>query len=184
MNAKKKSDSIIKGQALQHQAAGAILKQLYSSTRKHIRLGQRVRGVVVILTNKSIIGNQIASLLETDGLRVEVACSDVEAYRLIAGGGIDALIVDIDDIRVSGLAMLSMCKHCRPPMTTYAICQGGCSKQMYLARRANCAGYFYLKEGGMLQLDSSRGMAAELIHACSTDKPAQQPSDRSICHAE
>jgi len=137
----------------------------------------------LILTENVIIGNQIISLLSGRGWQAQVVCSDVEAYNIIVQGTVDAVVADIDDVSLCGLSVLALCKHHYPPIPSYAICRDGNSKPMYLARRLNCAGYFYLKQGEIQQIDISRGMAARLASPASADTPFRQPATRRISHA-
>jgi len=134
----------------------------------------------LILTGNVIIGDQIASLLNAQGRQTQVVGSDVEVFNIIAQGRVDAVIADIDDISLGGLSVLALCKHHNPAIPSYAICRDGNSKPMYLARRLNCAGYFYLKQDEMQKIDTSRGMAAWLTSPASKDMPVYQASSRII----
>ncbi|MDQ6957577.1 MAG: DNA-binding response regulator [Mariprofundaceae bacterium] len=146
-------------------------------------MSEDVRGLVLILTGNAIIGNQIASLLNAHGRQAQVVCSDVQAYNMILQGIVGAVVADIDDVPVSGLSVLALCKHYNPSITSYAICRDGNSKPMRLARDLSCAGYFYLKQGEIQQIDTSRGMAVRFTPPDSTDEPAHQSPAWRISHA-
>jgi len=146
-------------------------------------MSEDIRGLVLILTGNEIIGEQIASLLDAHDRRTQVVRSDVQAYNMILTGTVHAIVADIDDVSLNGLSVLALCKHHDPSITSYAICRDGNSKAMRLARGLNCAGYFYLKEGEIQQIDTSRGMAARLASSVSMDEPVQPPIARRISHA-
>jgi len=130
-----------------------------------------------------MIGNHIASLMDAHSRQAQVVHSDVQAYNIILKGIVDAVVADIDDVALGGLSVLALCKHHNPSITTYAICRDGNSKPMHLARSLSCAGYFYLKQGEIQQIDTGRGMAIQLISSISADKPVHQPVARRISHA-
>jgi len=146
-------------------------------------MSEGIRGLVLILTGNVMIGNQIASLLGAHGRQAQVVRSDVQAYNMILQGIVDAVVADIDDVSLDGLSVLALCKHHNPSITSYAICRDGNSKPMHLARSLSCAGYFYLKQGEIPQIDTSRGMAARFIFPVSTDEPVHKPAARRISHA-
>jgi len=137
----------------------------------------------LILTGNVIIGNQIASLLNAQDQQTQVIRSDVDVYNMIAQGTVDTVVADIDDVSLGGLSVLALCKHYNPPVPSYAICRDGNSKSMRLARSLNCAGYFYLIQDEMQQIDTSRGMAARLAPPASTDVTMRQQASRRIRHA-
>jgi len=146
-------------------------------------MSEDIRGLVLILTGNEIIGDQIASLLDAQGQQTQVVRSDVQAYNMILTGTVQAIVADIDDVSLGGLSVLALCKHHDPSITSYAVCRDGNSKAMRLARGLNCAGYFYLKQGDIQQLDTSRGMAARFAFPVSTDEPVHPPIARRISHA-
>lgn len=74
---------------------------------------------------------------------------------------IDSVIVDIDSPGLNGLPCLFWCKVNRPMLTIYAICSGGNSKAMQIARNIGCKGYFYIKQGKIL-VDTRCGLARGL----------------------
>jgi len=146
-------------------------------------MSEDIRGLILILTGNVIIGNQVASLLNAHSRQTQVIHSDVQAYNIILTGTVHAIVADIDDVSLGGLSVLALCKHHNPSITTYAICRDGNSKPMHLARSLSCAGYFYLKQGEIQQIDTGRGMAIQLISSISADKPVHQPVARRISHA-
>jgi len=147
-------------------------------------LFEDIRGLVLILTENVIIGNQITSLLDVHDRQTQIVRSDVQAYNIILQGIVGAVVADIDDVSLGGLSVLALCKHHKPSITTYAICRDGNSKPMHLARSLSCAGYFYLKQGEIQQIDTGRGMAVRLTSSDSMDQPVHQPVTRRISHAE
>jgi len=146
-------------------------------------MSEDIRGLVLILTGNEIIGDQIASLLDAQGQQTQVVRSDVQAYNMILTGTVQAIVADIDDVSLGGLSVLALCKHHDPSITSYAICRDGNSKAMRIARGLNCAGYFYLKQGEVQQIETSRGMAARLASSVSMDEPVHPPVVQRISHA-
>jgi len=146
-------------------------------------MSEDIRGLVLILTGNEIIGDQIASLLNAQGQQTQVVRSDVQAYNMILTGTVQAIVADIDDVSLGGLSVLALCKHHDPSITSYAICRDGNSKAMRIARGLNCAGYFYLKQGEVQQIETSRGMAARLASSVSMDEPVHPPVVQRISHA-
>jgi len=118
--------------------------------------------LVVILTANAHIGNQVASLMQRSDRQTLVTCSDVHVYKMILHNSVHSVVADIDDLSLSGLSVLALCKHHSPPISIYAICQGGSTGPMRLARDINCAGYFFLKQSNTKHLDGSYGMVLEL----------------------
>jgi len=106
---------------------------------------------------------------------------------MIIQGIVDTVVADIDNVSLGGLSVLALCKHHNPPISSYAICRDGKSKPMRLARSLNCAGYFYLKEDEVPQVDTSRGMAAWLTSHAAARGPVRQllvePAARRTRHA-
>jgi len=146
-------------------------------------MSEDVRILVLILTGNTMIGSQVASLLNAHGWQTQVVRSDVQTYNMILTGTVHAIVADIDDVSLNGLSVLALCKHYEPSITSYAICRNGNSKAMRIARGLNCAGYFYLKQGEVQQIETSRGMAARLASSVSMDEPVHPPVARSISHA-
>jgi len=141
------------------------------------------RILVLILTGNTMLGNQLASLLHEHGWQTQVVRSDVQVYNMILTGTVHAIVADIDDLSLSGLSVLVLCKYHEPSITSYAICRDGHGKPMQIARSLNCAGYFYLKQGEIQQIDTNRGMAARLVSSVSMDGSVFQSVARRISHA-
>jgi len=126
-------------------------------------------GYGLILTESVIVGSQIASLLNACGWRTQVIHSDIQAYNIMVQEKVDAVIADIDDAAPGGLAVLVLCRHHSPPITSYAVCKDGNSPSMQPALGLDCSGYFYLKQGKAPQLDTSRGLAVHLSSPASEE---------------
>lgn len=117
----------------------------------------------LIMAGSPIIGHQIASLVAALGWQTDVVHDDIQARDHILTEAIDIVIADIDTVDLGGLAILAFCHHRYPALVTYAIAHAEDEYGKKMGRDAGgCQGYFYLEKGKM-QIDLSRGMAAELV---------------------
>jgi len=118
----------------------------------------------LILTSEASTGEQIAALGSAFGWRPHLVHSDKQAYEYLLHRHADIAIADIDAIRLGGLAVLTYCHHQTPSIATYAISPAEHPYRQHLARNlGGCDGFFYLRDGRP-DIDSSRGMAAQLAH--------------------
>jgi len=121
----------------------------------------------LILVEDTGTGNQITSLLEPYGWRMHVVHSDKHAYDLMLQESMDVVIADIDAVDLGGLAMLAYCHHQDPSIITYAIAPIDDGYRKKLARDlGGCRGFFYLINK-RLEIDTCRGVAAELATGLS-----------------
>jgi hypothetical protein len=74
---------------------------------------------------------------------------------------VDSIVVDIDTLELNGLSFLVWCKLNRPSIAIYAICSGGNTKSMRVARNLGCKGYFYFGQGKAL-VETRYGMARDI----------------------
>ncbi len=115
----------------------------------------------LILTGNVCLGYQIASLLHNVGGQTHVIHNDAHAYDLLRREKVDSVVVDIDTPGLNGLSYLCWCKFRRPSIAIYAICSGGNTKSMQVARSLGCKGYFYLGQGKAL-VETRYGMARNI----------------------
>ncbi|HXH72467.1 MAG TPA: DNA-binding response regulator [Mariprofundaceae bacterium] len=117
----------------------------------------------LILVDNVGLGHQVATLLKQSDWQTHVVYRDYEAYGLILRGEAFGVVADIDAPNLGGLAVLAYCHHHYPSIVTYAITESEGNETGKLAQQvAGCKGYFYLGDDN-LQIDTGRGMAAELL---------------------
>jgi hypothetical protein len=97
---------------------------------------------------------------------------DKLACDLVLQGRVDAVIADIDEVDLGGLAVLAYAKHHCPTVMTYAITE---DRNPYIKRLAlelaGCLGFIHRVQGRM-ELDTRTGLLTRLMpHVCQ-DEPS------------
>lgn len=118
----------------------------------------RFRGL--ILTPRIIAGHQIAALLQRHGWHA-VSLHERMCIKEIRATKPGILVVDIAEPDSHGLRLLQDCRKQHACGYVVAICLGGNTPGLRMARQLGVDGIFYLDRGG-LALDRSIGLAASL----------------------
>jgi hypothetical protein len=131
---------------------------------------EAARGLV--LSGNVILGHQVATLFaSTYGWRMQVLQQDKQACDLILQGSVDAVVADIDEVDLGGLAVLAYAKHHWPTIMTYAITE---DRNPYLKRLAlelgGCLGFIYRIKGRM-ELDARTGLLSRMMPRLGRDGP-------------
>lgn len=129
----------------------------------------------LILTVETMVGYQIALLLEAHGWRIRVVNDEFAAYQAVYRRDIDIIISDIGSWKAGGLAVMVWCKRHCPWVVPYAICRRDQWKLMQIARDyGGCEGYFYLTDDESPLLDTNHGMTARFLGRSATNERAMQ----------
>jgi DNA-binding NarL/FixJ family response regulator len=116
----------------------------------------------LILSSRIIAAHQTATLLERQGWQMSIEYDEATARQLIDTMQPALLVIDIDCPGLPGARLLAGFRHAHPGMRIVAICNGGNSQGMRMARALGIDGYFYLQPHGVA-VDSLRGMARQSV---------------------
>jgi len=134
---------------------------------------------VLILSPKTIAAHQVASLMQRYTQSSIVVETDLLAYRVLGCSHITHLVTDIDNLTLNGIAVGKWWQSTYKNASWYAICQGGNTPVMRIARAAGADGFFFLNTAGV-SIDPDRGMARLLLAKIPDARPVLPP-DTHLC---
>lgn len=128
--------------------------------------GSRMAGDqrALLLVGNGEVADKIAALMAEIDWSTQAVADAEQAVNLLEETDFDALIVDIEKPRLHGLGLLAFCRRRAPSTTLFAVCRGGNSPAMRMARTIGAAGFFYLTPGEE-DIDLRYGVAAHLLHS-------------------
>lgn len=132
----------------------------------------------VILSQQSHVCHQISAMMRQQGWNSTILPPCSSRYYILRFSP-ELLIVDIDDPACRALSLLAWFKTMHPQSICTALCRGGNSQAMRLARSIGIDGFFYLDSSGK-NVDLQRGIAARLTEASSANPLAE----KGRCHTE
>jgi DNA-binding NarL/FixJ family response regulator len=112
----------------------------------------------VIISQHTAASQQIANILEQHGWSCVIIDPNRNFLRFLKLQPA-IFIVDIDDPACHGIELLGWFKKFNPIAYTTALCKGGNSPAMRLARNSGIDGFFYFNKSGT-ELDCERGVAS------------------------
>ncbi|PJA33339.1 MAG: hypothetical protein CO187_01720 [Zetaproteobacteria bacterium CG_4_9_14_3_um_filter_53_7] len=115
----------------------------------------------LIISQHSPACHQLSGLLNNHGWNITLTDANTGVHTICRLNP-SMFIADIEDPGCCGIALLQWVKQFNPATSTTAMCRGGNTPAMRLARHAGVHGFFYLDAGG--NLDVRRGLTRELHH--------------------
>lgn len=134
----------------------------------------------VIIAQPSQACHQIGELLHQHGWQLTTHHGNSGFHHLckLQPG---MFIADIDDPCCRGIALLEWFKKLNPTAITFALCRGGNTPVMRLARNRGVSGFFYFNSSGK-GLDKQCGMGRLLLHQDNSSSTLNVTTLPCDCH--
>jgi len=136
---------------------------LPKNTREEQSMSQPNKKRAIIISKRTIASHQIATLLEQHAWQVTIM-HDKPPLISLERANPTLVVADIDEAELQGITLLQYFREFNPIAYTAALCAGGGSQAMRLARQVGVDGFIYLNASGKT-LDIHRGLTPFFLKA-------------------